>query len=67
MERELALGYAPGTTAAEQVSDRKRHEALGRCMDTHYSPWPRLLSHAPSGRAKARRQVQRVGRVRPCG
>ena len=35
VEREVALGYLPGSTAAEGLSDRDRCSALGQCMDAN--------------------------------
>uniref|UniRef100_A0A383WKL0 Integrase catalytic domain-containing protein n=1 Tax=Tetradesmus obliquus TaxID=3088 RepID=A0A383WKL0_TETOB len=37
VEREIALGYAPGSTAAEGLSERERCAALGQCMDANAS------------------------------
>eukprot|EP00882_Tetradesmus_deserticola_P002735 GHRQ01002908.1.p1 GENE.GHRQ01002908.1~~GHRQ01002908.1.p1 ORF type:complete len:1949 (-),score=411.99 GHRQ01002908.1:1876-7140(-) len=34
-EREFALGYANGSTAAPGVSEQQRRTALGECMDSH--------------------------------
>jgi hypothetical protein len=34
-ERELALGYTAGITAAPGVSDLVRHQVTGRCMDAN--------------------------------
>lgn len=34
-ERELALGYAHGATAAPGVSELTRHQVTGRCMDAN--------------------------------
>lgn len=34
-ERELALGYGLGATAAAGASDLLRHQVLGRCMDSN--------------------------------
>ena len=35
VERELALGYAAGTTAAEGVTEQQRNEVLGQCIDAN--------------------------------
>jgi len=35
VEREVALGYLPGSTAAAGVSERDRCSALGQCMDAN--------------------------------
>ena len=35
LERELALGYSPGCTAAKGASSVLRHQVLGRCMDAN--------------------------------
>ncbi len=34
-ERERALGYATGATAAHGISPSERHAITGRCMDSH--------------------------------
>lgn len=34
-EREFALGYLPGSTAAEGVTELDRRKALGQCMDAN--------------------------------
>jgi hypothetical protein len=34
-EREFALGYAIGSTAAPGVTEQQRRTALGECMDSH--------------------------------
>ena len=34
-EREVALGYAMGSTAAPGVTQKLRHQVLGRCMDSN--------------------------------
>lgn len=34
-ERERALGYLTGTTAAPGISEKQRHEATGNCMDAN--------------------------------
>jgi hypothetical protein len=35
IEREVALGYLPGSTAAEGLSDRDRCALLGQCIDAN--------------------------------
>lgn len=35
VEREVALGYLPGSTAAEGLSERSRCALLGQCMDAN--------------------------------
>ena len=34
-ERERAMGYSPGTTAAPGISEQQRCAALGNCMDSY--------------------------------
>ena len=34
-ERERAMGYGTGTTAAEGVTEQQRREVLGKCMDAN--------------------------------
>eukprot|EP00775_Hariotina_reticulata_P013865 gene13865-biopygen15796 len=34
-EREVSLGYEPGSTAADGVSEQQRRSALGQCMDAN--------------------------------
>ncbi len=34
-EREFALGYLPGSTAAEGVTEQQRRKALGQCIDAN--------------------------------
>lgn len=51
-EREVALGYLPGSTAAEGLSDRDRCALLGQCIDANalqgifaiYSAWHDLTA-----------------------
>jgi hypothetical protein len=35
LEREIALGYLPGSTAAQGLTDGQRCSALGQCMDAN--------------------------------
>ena len=35
LEREIALGYLPGSTAAEGVSQQQRQQVLGQCIDAN--------------------------------
>ncbi|CAI7874661.1 unnamed protein product [Closterium sp. NIES-54] len=39
LERELAMGYFPGATAAEGVGEETRRAALGRAIDQHSLRW----------------------------
>ncbi len=34
-EREIAMGYLPGSTAAEGVSEAQRRQVLGQCIDAN--------------------------------
>jgi hypothetical protein len=45
-ERELALGYLAGDTAAPGVTEQQRCEALGRCMDANAMQYLYALSAA---------------------
>jgi hypothetical protein len=35
IEREIALGYEPGSTAAEGVTEQQCRSALGQCIDAN--------------------------------
>eukprot|EP00878_Enallax_costatus_P000909 GHUV01001039.1.p1 GENE.GHUV01001039.1~~GHUV01001039.1.p1 ORF type:complete len:2125 (+),score=442.77 GHUV01001039.1:122-6376(+) len=35
VEREVALGYLPGSTAAEGISELQRRQVLGQCIDAN--------------------------------
>jgi hypothetical protein len=45
-EREMALGYPPGVTAAADLSPSARHKLTGRCIDHNAARWILLNSRA---------------------
>jgi site-specific DNA-cytosine methylase len=70
VERELAMGYEPGTTAAPKVDEGERCAALGQAMDMNalysifhiaFELWTNKLSHIGAQRTRPRRSPK--GRV----
>jgi site-specific DNA-cytosine methylase len=70
IERELAMGYEPGTTAAPRVDEGERCSALGQAMDMNalhslfhvaFTLWVHKLSHVGAQRTKPRKSPK--GRV----
>jgi site-specific DNA-cytosine methylase len=70
VERELAMGYEPGTTAAPEVDEGERCSALGQAMDLNalfslfhisFTLYRNRLSHVGAPRTRPRRSPK--GRV----
>jgi site-specific DNA-cytosine methylase len=70
VERELAMGYEPGTTAAPEVDEGERCSALGQAMDLNalfsifhlaYTLYENRLAHVGAQRTRPRRTPK--GRV----
>jgi hypothetical protein len=68
-EREVALGYEPGSTAAPGASERDRCSALGECMDANClqglmaiaRAWWRRDAPQPAGASALQPQVSQAG------
>jgi hypothetical protein len=64
-ERESALGYAVGSTAAVGVTPKLRHQVLGRCMDSNVTMALVAVAGALVG-ASAVQQADVVGALGSC-